>query len=83
MKKELWGGAFWTDGYYVGTVWECANWYSVEQYIQSQAQPNIDRRQPKLLISDNLGRAAEFIKNKTKKSLTTLFYIIKMPQVRR
>lgn len=26
IKKELWGGEFWTDGYYVATVGERANW---------------------------------------------------------
>lgn len=25
LKKELWGGEFWTDGYYVGTVGERGN----------------------------------------------------------
>ena len=26
VKKELWGGEFWTDGYYVDRVGERANW---------------------------------------------------------
>ena len=25
-KKELWGGEFWSDGYYVGTVGKHADW---------------------------------------------------------
>ena len=48
VKKELWGGEFWTDGYYVGTVGERANWDTVEQYIQSQGQPKTTLRQLKL-----------------------------------
>ena len=48
VKKELWGGEFWTDGYYVGTVGERANWDTVEQYIQSQGQPKTNLRQLKL-----------------------------------
>ena len=36
LKKELWGGEFWTDGYYVGTVGEKGNWSVVEKYIRNQ-----------------------------------------------
>ncbi len=36
LKKELWGGEFWTDGYYVGTVSERGNWAVVEKYIREQ-----------------------------------------------
>ena len=28
------GGEFWTDGYYVATVGERANWQTVERYVQ-------------------------------------------------
>ena len=38
LKKELWGGEFWSDGYYVATVGERANWEVVEQYIKSQGK---------------------------------------------
>jgi asparagine synthetase B (glutamine-hydrolysing) len=34
VKKELWGGEFWSDGYYVATVGERANWDIVESYVQ-------------------------------------------------
>ena len=37
VKKELWGGEFWTDGYYVATVGERGNWDKIEQYVQSQS----------------------------------------------
>ena len=36
LKKDLWGGEFWTDGYYVGTVGERGNWKIVEKYIRDQ-----------------------------------------------
>jgi putative transposase len=36
LKKELWGGEFWTDGYYVATVGERGDWSVVEKYIQNQ-----------------------------------------------
>jgi putative transposase len=48
IKKELWGGEFWTDGYYVATVGERANWRTVERYIERQGKPRADLRQLKL-----------------------------------
>ncbi|MFH1767748.1 MAG: IS200/IS605 family transposase [Candidatus Omnitrophota bacterium] len=38
IKKDLWGGEFWTDGYYVGTVGERGNWAVVEKYIKEQGK---------------------------------------------
>jgi putative transposase len=48
IKKELWGGEFWTDGYYVATVGERANWETVEKYIQRQGKPKEDLKQIRL-----------------------------------
>ena len=45
VKKELWGGEFWTDGYYVATVGERANWDTVEKYVQKQGQSKSDLKQ--------------------------------------
>ncbi|MCF6777062.1 IS200/IS605 family transposase [Thiotrichales bacterium 19X7-9] len=36
LKKNLWGGEFWSDGYYVGTVGERGNWKVVERYVKNQ-----------------------------------------------
>ena len=36
LKKELWGGEFWSDGYYVATVGERGDWSVVEKYIRGQ-----------------------------------------------
>ena len=38
VKKQLWGGEFWTDGYYVGTVGQNATERVIKQYIQNQGQ---------------------------------------------
>ena len=38
VKKELWGGEFWTDGYYVATAGERADWATIEKYIQRQGR---------------------------------------------
>ena len=36
LKKELWGGEFWTDGYYAATVSTAGNWATVEAYVKNQ-----------------------------------------------
>ncbi len=38
IKKELWGGEFWSDGYYLATVGERGSWNIVEQYVRSQGK---------------------------------------------
>ena len=48
VKKELWGGEFWTDGYYVTTVGERANWDTVKKYDRKQGKPSIELRQLRL-----------------------------------
>ena len=45
IRKELWGGEFWTDGYYAGTVGERGNWAVVEAYVRGQGEPSEDLRQ--------------------------------------
>ncbi len=38
LKEEMWGGEFWSDGYYVATVGERGNWGKVESYVKNQGQ---------------------------------------------
>ncbi len=38
LKKELWGGEFWSDGYYLATIGERGNLQIIENYIRSQGQ---------------------------------------------
>jgi putative transposase len=45
VKRVRWGGELWTDGDYVATVGERANWQAVEWYVQRQGQPREDLRQ--------------------------------------
>ena len=40
VKKQLWGGEFWTDGYYVGTVGQHATEEVIKQYVKNQGQEN-------------------------------------------
>jgi len=48
VKKELWGGEFWTDGYYVATVGERANWDIVQNYVEKQGTPKSEIKQLRL-----------------------------------
>jgi REP element-mobilizing transposase RayT len=36
VKKQLWGGEFWTDGYFVSTVGKHGNEDVIKKYIQNQ-----------------------------------------------
>ena len=40
VKKQLWGGEFWTDGYNVGTVGQHATEEVIRQYVKNQGQEN-------------------------------------------
>ena len=51
IKKDLWGGNFWTSGYYIATVSEYANWNVVKNYIKNQGTKGntIDSKQLTML----------------------------------
>lgn len=36
VKKQLWGGEFWTDGYYVSTVGRVGSEQVIKAYVKSQ-----------------------------------------------
>ena len=38
VKEVLWGGEFWTDGYYIDTVGKKGNETVIQKYIQSQGK---------------------------------------------
>ena len=38
VKKKLWGGEFWTDGYFASTVSKHGNENTISRYVQSQGQ---------------------------------------------
>lgn len=38
VKKKLWGGEFWTDGYYVSTVGQRGNEETIRKYVEEQGQ---------------------------------------------
>lgn len=38
VKQELWGGEYWTDGYYVSTVGQHATEDVIKQYVKNQGR---------------------------------------------
>ena len=38
VKKQLWGGEFWSDGYFVSTVGKHGNEDVIKKYIQNQGE---------------------------------------------
>ena len=45
LKKDLWGGEFWSDGFYLATISERGNWKMVEQYVENQGKTMGDKPQ--------------------------------------
>ena len=38
LKKKLWGGEFWSDGYYASTVGKHGNEGMVKKYVEAQGK---------------------------------------------
>lgn len=38
LRKDLWGGEFWSDGYFISTISERGNWQAVEAYVRNQGK---------------------------------------------
>ena len=50
VKQMLWGGKFWTSGYYVNTVGKYKNEEAIRHYVRSQRKnyKQLNRHQPTL-----------------------------------
>ncbi len=40
VKKKLWGGEFWSDGYFVSTVGQHGNEETISKYVKNQGKVN-------------------------------------------
>ena len=51
-KDELWGGEFWSDSKYIGTVGESANEETIKEYIRNQSidKSEMERRTGQLKL---------------------------------
>ena len=38
LRRDLWGGEFWADGYYIATVGTGGDWKTVERYVTNQGK---------------------------------------------
>ena len=54
VKKKLWGGQFWTDGYFVATVGKNQSETAIRNYIKNQGKQDAEYKQLHL----NLGNIA-------------------------
>ena len=45
VKKKLWGGQFWTDGYFVATVGKNQNESVIKEYVKNQGKQDAEYRQ--------------------------------------
>jgi len=52
VKKKLWGGEFWSDGYFVSTVGEHANEEVIRAYIRNQGKEGKYKQLHKSKYSD-------------------------------
>jgi REP element-mobilizing transposase RayT len=53
VKKQLWGGEFWSDGYFIASVGQHANETVIREYVEKQGQAEhyrqLHAQQPRLL----------------------------------
>jgi REP element-mobilizing transposase RayT len=52
VKKQLWGGEFWTDGHFVSTVSKHGNEYVITNYVKSQGTEEHYKRLQKIRNDD-------------------------------
>ena len=54
IKKILWGGKFWTSGFYANTVGQFGNETMIKDYIKKQSANYIKFHEGQLKLFDNL-----------------------------
>ena len=54
VKGFLWGGHFWTSGYYINTVGASGNELMIKKYVESQGQDYKQIHRDQLTLFENL-----------------------------
>ena len=54
VKQMLWGGEFWTDGYYLNTVGQYGNEKVIREYVKNQGKRYKQIHRDQLTIFDGL-----------------------------
>ena len=52
VKKKLWGGQFWTDGYFVATVGKNQNETVIREYVKNQGKQDTEYKQLYMSFKD-------------------------------
>ncbi len=52
VKKQLWGGQFWSDGYFVSTVGKNQNENVIIEYVRNQGKQDAEYKQLYLVLPD-------------------------------
>ncbi len=52
VKKKLWGGEFWTDGYFVSTVGKNQNETVIKEYVKNQGKQDGEYKQLHFVLGD-------------------------------
>ena len=52
IKKKLWGGQFWTDGYFVATVGKNQNETVIREYVKNQGKQDTEYKQLYMSLKD-------------------------------
>ncbi len=52
VKKQLWGGQFWGDGYFVSTVGKNQNENVIIEYVRNQGKQDAEYKQLYLVLPD-------------------------------
>ncbi len=50
VKKKLWGGEFWSDGYFISTVGQHSNAATIGDYVRHQGTPAYQRLHQQQLV---------------------------------
>ena len=56
VRKKLWGGEFWTDGYFVATVGKNQNETVIKEYVKNQGKQVMEYRQLHLALDGIAGK---------------------------
>lgn len=51
-RKKLWGGQFWTDGYFVSTVGKSQNESVIREYVKNQGKQDTEYKQLYMYFRD-------------------------------
>ena len=52
VKKKLWGGQVWTDGYFVSTVGKSQNETVIREYVKNQGKQDTEYKQLYMFFRD-------------------------------